>query len=207
MTYDGVKYQLSPEKLNVDSDVDGMVDHALEASQDGGLPTRVWRYATGGEVDVAISPQVSYSNQAIDEFVGQGRRRGRHRPGRRDDRAELGLARGRRRPYGTLGRRWRRCARGSSPRSSAPTTARSPVPVEEVQPEVTKADLAAAVPDLPDGRRVELHADACGRTSSSAKQYTVAVGQPAYPTPTGLYSIESKQVDPVWSVPNSRLGR
>ena len=36
-----------------------------------------------------------------------------------------------------------------------------------------------------------------------AKQYTVAVGQPAYPTPTGLYSIESKQVDPVWSVPNS----
>ena len=46
-TYDGVKYQLSAEKLNVDSDVDGMVDQALEASQDGGLPTRVWRYATG----------------------------------------------------------------------------------------------------------------------------------------------------------------
>ena len=70
-TYDGVKYQLSSEKLNVDSDVDGMVDHALEVSQDGGLPTRVWRYATGGEVDVAISPQVSYSNQAIDEFVAK----------------------------------------------------------------------------------------------------------------------------------------
>jgi lipoprotein-anchoring transpeptidase ErfK/SrfK len=36
-----------------------------------------------------------------------------------------------------------------------------------------------------------------------AKAYPVAVGQPAYPTPTGLYSIVNKQVNPVWSVPNS----
>ena len=71
VTYDGVRYQLSAEKLGVDADVDGMVDRALEASQDGGLPTRVWRYATGGEVDVAISPQVSYSSKAIDEFIGK----------------------------------------------------------------------------------------------------------------------------------------
>ena len=48
-----------------------MVDRALEESQEGGLPTRVWRYATGGEVDVAIAPQVSYSNKAIDEFIGK----------------------------------------------------------------------------------------------------------------------------------------
>jgi lipoprotein-anchoring transpeptidase ErfK/SrfK len=36
-----------------------------------------------------------------------------------------------------------------------------------------------------------------------SKRYSVAVGQPAYPTPSGLFSIVSKQVDPVWSVPNS----
>jgi lipoprotein-anchoring transpeptidase ErfK/SrfK len=35
------------------------------------------------------------------------------------------------------------------------------------------------------------------------KSYPVAVGQPAFPTPSGLFSITSKQVDPVWSVPNS----
>jgi lipoprotein-anchoring transpeptidase ErfK/SrfK len=35
------------------------------------------------------------------------------------------------------------------------------------------------------------------------KSYGVAVGQPAYPTPTGRYSITDKQVNPVWSVPNS----
>jgi lipoprotein-anchoring transpeptidase ErfK/SrfK len=35
------------------------------------------------------------------------------------------------------------------------------------------------------------------------KSYPVAVGQPAYPTPSGRFSITSKQVNPVWSVPNS----
>jgi len=35
------------------------------------------------------------------------------------------------------------------------------------------------------------------------KTYGVAVGQPQYPTPRGRFSITSKQVNPVWSVPNS----
>jgi lipoprotein-anchoring transpeptidase ErfK/SrfK len=34
------------------------------------------------------------------------------------------------------------------------------------------------------------------------KVYRVAVGQPAWPTPTGLFHVQSKQVDPAWSVPN-----
>jgi len=36
-----------------------------------------------------------------------------------------------------------------------------------------------------------------------SKSYMVAVGQPAYPTPSGQFHIVNKQVDPVWSVPNS----
>ena len=35
------------------------------------------------------------------------------------------------------------------------------------------------------------------------RTYRVAVGQPGYPTPRGLFAIQSKQVNPVWSVPNS----
>jgi lipoprotein-anchoring transpeptidase ErfK/SrfK len=35
------------------------------------------------------------------------------------------------------------------------------------------------------------------------KTYRVAVGQPQYPTPRGRFSITNKQVNPVWSVPNS----
>jgi lipoprotein-anchoring transpeptidase ErfK/SrfK len=36
-----------------------------------------------------------------------------------------------------------------------------------------------------------------------SKAYNVAVGQPAYPTPSGTFHIQDKQVNPVWSVPNS----
>jgi lipoprotein-anchoring transpeptidase ErfK/SrfK len=35
------------------------------------------------------------------------------------------------------------------------------------------------------------------------KSYGVAVGQPAYPTPSGLFHVQNKQVNPTWSVPNS----
>ncbi len=36
-----------------------------------------------------------------------------------------------------------------------------------------------------------------------SKSYGVATGQPAYPTPSGRFSIVNKQVNPTWSVPNS----
>jgi lipoprotein-anchoring transpeptidase ErfK/SrfK len=35
------------------------------------------------------------------------------------------------------------------------------------------------------------------------KTYRVAVGMPAYPTPTGLFSIANKAVNPVWTAPDS----
>jgi len=35
-----------------------------------------------------------------------------------------------------------------------------------------------------------------------AKRYGVAVGMPAYPTPTGRFSIANKAVNPAWSAPN-----
>jgi lipoprotein-anchoring transpeptidase ErfK/SrfK len=36
-----------------------------------------------------------------------------------------------------------------------------------------------------------------------SRSYPVAVGQPAFPTPSGRFSIVDKQVNPTWSVPNS----
>jgi lipoprotein-anchoring transpeptidase ErfK/SrfK len=35
------------------------------------------------------------------------------------------------------------------------------------------------------------------------RSYRVAVGQPAWPTPEGLFHVQSKSVNPAWSVPNS----
>lgn len=35
------------------------------------------------------------------------------------------------------------------------------------------------------------------------RSFGIAIGQPAYPTPEGRFRIVNKQIDPVWSVPNS----
>jgi len=35
-----------------------------------------------------------------------------------------------------------------------------------------------------------------------SKSYGVAIGQPAYPTPSGLFGISNKAVNPAWSAPN-----
>ena len=41
------------------------------------------------------------------------------------------------------------------------------------------------------------------RDGALVKSYPVATGQPAYPTPTGTYSIVNMQRDPTWLPPNS----
>jgi lipoprotein-anchoring transpeptidase ErfK/SrfK len=201
VTYDGVRYQLSADKLEVDSDVDGMVERGLEESQQGGLPTRVWRYATGGEVDVAIAPQVSYSSKAIDEFIAKVTAEVNQEP------ADATIQPTSVSLEGVAGHdgitvdesALRRRIESVVQRPDHRTVS---VPVDVVHPDVTKDDLAERYPTY-------LTVDESSFTVTLWKNlkpvnhYTVAVGQPAYPTPTGLYSIESKQVDPVWSVPNS----
>jgi lipoprotein-anchoring transpeptidase ErfK/SrfK len=201
VTYQGIKYQLNPDKLAVDSDVDGMVDKALEKSQEGGLPTRVWRYATGGEVDVAISPQVTYSNDAIDEFISKVADEINTEP--RDATIEpttvslTGVAgqEGRKVDEAALRRRIESVVQRAHHRTVA-------VPVDTIEPDTSKADLAEMYPTYitvdQSSFTVTLWKDL-----EVAEKYTVAVGQPAYPTPTGLYSVTDKQIDPVWSVPDS----
>jgi lipoprotein-anchoring transpeptidase ErfK/SrfK len=36
-----------------------------------------------------------------------------------------------------------------------------------------------------------------------AKTYSVAIGQAGYDTPTGLYSVQNKAVNPAWTMPDS----
>ena len=74
--------------------------------------------------------------------------------------------------------------------------------VEKVKPEVTTSEVADKYPTY-------LVVDRSNFTLSLydhlklEKQYTVAIGAVGFDTPTGLYHIQDKQVDPVWNVPDS----
>jgi lipoprotein-anchoring transpeptidase ErfK/SrfK len=200
VTYDGVKYKLSAERLAVRADIEGMIDEALAASQDGGLPTRLWRYATGGEVDESIEPEVVYDKGEVAAFVD--------RVATEIDRdpvnASVEPSSGSIEPVaGQEGRTVRQdelhqqlIAAVQSPDHRRVTAA-----VDTVEPEVTTEELAEEYPVYLTVNRSTFELK-LWKNLELAKTYTVAIGALGFDTPTGLYSIQNKAVDPVWSVPD-----
>ena len=69
VSYKGESWTLPGAKLKLRADVDGAVEEAVDASQEGGLPSRLVRYVTGGSVDKSIAAEVDYSRPAITRFV------------------------------------------------------------------------------------------------------------------------------------------
>jgi lipoprotein-anchoring transpeptidase ErfK/SrfK len=201
VTYDGVKYQLSSDKLEVDSDVDGMVDRALEESQEGGLPTRVWRYATGGEVDVAISPQLTYSNKAIDEFIAKVAEAVNTEPVNATIEPSAVSLEG---VAGKEGIAVDEGALRTRIEAVIQRTARRKVtvPVDTVQPEVTRDELAEQYPTYLTVNRSTFELT-LWKDLEPQKTYTVAIGAAGFDTPAGVYNIQNKAVDPAWSVPEA----
>ena len=202
-TYQGEDYTLHPEDLEVRANVDGMVAEALAASREGGLPSRIVRYATGGEVDHRIDPEVAYSHTAVDRFVKGVAAKVNTEP----QDASINPTTTSLEPVpGKEGTALREDDLRTDPtrvlEDGGPGPRTVKAKVEPVKPEVTTEELAAQYPDYITVDRSTFtlrHYENLELVS----EYTVAVGQAGYDTPTGVYPIESKQVDPVWNVPNS----
>jgi hypothetical protein len=200
--YDGRHWEISDTSLKVHAEVDAAVEEALADSRDGGLPTRLVRYVTGGSLDKRIPADVSYSKPEVNRFV----RRVAHAVDReaRDATVEpspdsLSVVRaknGRKLRDHLLTRQLEAAVLNANAKHSI--AART----HYTKPEVTTKEVAAAYPSyltLDRGTftlRLWKHL-------KLAKTYTVAVGQEGLETPEGLYHIQEKQVNPSWHVPNS----
>jgi lipoprotein-anchoring transpeptidase ErfK/SrfK len=201
VTLEGERHVLSPDRLQLRANVDGMVDEALAASRSGGFPARVWRYATGGSVDREVAPQISYSAQALDGFVDEIAERANRAP--RDATvaptpssldtvpAQDGLTL----RDGDLKRQLR--AAIDSPRHRT-----VPAPVKRLEPQVTTDELADTYPVFLTVDRAAFRLR-LWKDLKLARTYTIAVGQAGLETPAGQYTIDDKQVNPSWHVPDS----
>ena len=69
VSFDGETWKLTGKQLKIRADIDAAVAEAVEDSQEGGLPGRLVRYVSGGEVEESISPEVAYSVPAVNRFV------------------------------------------------------------------------------------------------------------------------------------------
>ena len=201
VTHADEKYVLSAERLAIRADVSASVESALTASQEGGLPSRLWRYATGGEVEKAIRPSVEFDESEITEFVQQVRAGIDQAPVDAsveptstsvepvDDQPGIALKQEdlREKVVAAI---------------TNPTSRELKASVEKVEPEVTSEELAEQYP-------VYLTVDRSSfqlklwENLELTKTYTVAIGRAGYETPTGGYTIQNKAVDPTWNVPDS----
>jgi len=200
--YDGQRWEISGRQLEVHADIGAAVEEALAASREGGLPTRLVRYITGGSLDKRIPADVTYSKPAVNRFVRQVARavdreaRDATVEPSPDSLSVVPAKNGRKLRDDLLTRQ----VQAAVLNADADHTIAAHT--HFTKPKVATKEVAAAYPSyltLDRGTftlRLWKHL-------KLAKTYTVAVGQEGLETPEGLYHIQEKQVNPSWHVPNS----
>lgn len=202
VSYGGESWTLPGSKLKLRADVEGAVEEALDASQEGGLPSRLVRYVSGGEVDKAIEAEVSYSKPALNRFVRRIAAEVDREPrdaSVRPTSDSLHVVAGK---DGLKLRDNQLTAELEHAVLNADAGHAIAASVHTTKPKVTRSEVASRYPSyltLDRGTftlRLWKHL-------KLAKTYTVAVGQEGLETPAGLYHIQEKQENPSWHVPNS----
>ena len=199
--FDGEDYTLTPKDLKVRADVDGMVDEAVDVSREGDIFSRVWRYASGGEVDTDVEPRVGYSNDALQGFIDGVAAKVDVEP--QDATVEptpTDLTPVEARPgIAVRTDELRQRVEGAL---QSPNSRVVEAPVEKTEPEVTTEDLASEYSSYITIDRPNFTLRYFENLKLE-REYTIAVGAVGFDTPAGLYHIENKAVNPSWTVPNS----
>lgn len=200
--YDGERWELSGKNLKLRADLDAAVEQALAESRDGGLPGRLVRYVTGGDVEERVSAEVTYSEPAINRFVRLVAEEVGEEPQDATVSASgaslevVSAENGRKLRDNLLTKELRAAVLNAD--ADHTIAART----HAVMPEVTTKEVAAAYPTYLTLDRSS-YTLKFWRDLKLAKTYTVAVGQEGLETPEGLYHIQDKQVEPTWHVPES----
>jgi lipoprotein-anchoring transpeptidase ErfK/SrfK len=200
--YKGRAFTLKPKQARIRTNVEEMVERAADRSREGNVISRSLRSITGGEVHEDIPVKVTYDKRAVTALVKRVKRKV-DQPARD---ASVDFAGGSIQPVAGKNGRRLDAGRLTSQIESAlvePTSEREVrARVVVTKPEVTTKELASKYPKIivvsKASTSVTLY-----ENLKPAKTYQVAVGSAGYPTPSGRFTIQNKQVDPVWNVPNS----
>ncbi|WP_354701930.1 hypothetical protein DSM112329_02272 [Paraconexibacter sp. AEG42_29] len=196
------KWTLTAEQAGLKANVEELVSTALTRSSEGNFVSRGYRKLTGGSVETTLDPDVSYNAAAVDKLV-QAVRKDVNRDATNAS-MSISLA-GFKKVDSRIGLRVKsgKLTKAILASLTSPTAKRSFVAeTEHLKPKVTTGDLAkkAGTILVVDKSKftVRLY-----KNLKFVKQYGIAIGAPGHDTPEGTFSVQNKQVDPVWSVPNS----
>jgi lipoprotein-anchoring transpeptidase ErfK/SrfK len=202
VTYKGERRTLKPEKSKVGVDVQGMVDEAVTKSNKGFFLANAAKTVAGSDRNIAIPTEISYSKRAVRTFVRSVGKSFNQAP---KDAAIKYSARSIGEVDAQPGVSVRSTALAAAivKRLENPTEPRRVrAPMKKTQAKVTKRELAKKYPTIilvdRNGFKLRLY-----KNLKLAKTYKIAVGAAGNDTPTGLYTINDRQVNPTWNVPNS----
>jgi lipoprotein-anchoring transpeptidase ErfK/SrfK len=196
-------FRLQAGDADVRLDLDGALAQAQAADKEGSFLSRGWRNITGGELDRDVGVAATADRAAVARFVG----RLKDKLGRpaKDAQLELHVES----VSVTKSKKGRRLVGGDrlelqivsalrDARSDRSFTAK----VDSIRPKVTRSQIydrqPVAVTVSKSERKVRVF-----KRGDMVQSYSVAVGSAEFPTPEGQFDVQTKQVNPVWSVPNS----
>jgi hypothetical protein len=180
-----------------------MVQEALDKSREGNVISRTVRELTGDDPEEAALPaRVSYSQKAVDALVKKVE--GKINQPAQDAEvtfsgASLGTVEGQE-GIEVKTAKLRRAIRAELVLPDADRVVE--VSTSVVQPEVTREELASKYPIVLTVNRPSFELR-LWKNLKLAKTYTIAVGGVGYDTPSGLYHIQNKAVNPAWTMPDS----
>jgi lipoprotein-anchoring transpeptidase ErfK/SrfK len=195
-------WRLSAREARISADVEASVRSALDRSREGSFLTRTARLVTGGEVDENLEPEMTYSRKAVVRLLDRVRADVDREPKDASlDFAADGVSQVASQPGMKLkASKLHRRIRAAILDPAADRTFKAEM--VKVQPKVTTAELAEKYPKVVlvnrGGYKLTLLEDL-----KPVKTYNIAVGKVGLETPAGLYTIQDKQVNPSWHVPNS----
>lgn len=201
--YEKERFKLTAADAGLRVDTERMVQDALDKSREGNVISRTVRNLTGGEPEEAALPaRVSHSEQAVDGLVKRIEskiNRAAQDASVTFSATSLGTVDG----VDGIEVKADKLRKAINAELSLPHADRVvKVPTRVLKPEVTRDELAAKYPVALTVSRGSFELR-LWKNLELVKTYTVAIGAIGYDTPAGLYSIQNKAVDPVWTMPNS----
>ena len=196
-------FTLSAEQAGVKTDLRAAVERAYEAGRSGNLASRGWRELTGGDLAYAADAPIAADRKAVQRFVSDIHRRLARKAV--DARLDMSIGSVTVRPEQRgieLAGRIQLVDRLTRAMSSPTADRRLHARLVDIPARVTADSIFDATPVAVTVSRAERRVRVF-RRGELVKSYRVAVGQPKYPTPTGQFAVQVKEVDPVWNVPQA----
>jgi lipoprotein-anchoring transpeptidase ErfK/SrfK len=201
VSFEHRQFVLSPREAGVQTNVDTLLAQALADSRKGNFFRRAFREVTGGKLDTRVSPEITYSDETVQKFVGAVKLRVDRKP--RDAKSSASFA----------GVRIVPSKAGVAVNAAALRLGIEAVLVDTREPRTFELPVRILRPKVTSARiqkrfRVFIAVSRSRKElryfvkEKLVKTYRVAIGRIGFETPAGLYEIRTKAVNPAWFVPN-----